>query len=146
MYLKNEIDKLKCDVKTAITNWVEQKINTLTAAKPKLVPVSVYMKRGLHNWLSHNEEEFDRMIDTTLLFIADKDGNVDMNSIINDAIEMFKTMERQYTKLGFFGLEYGKGELILTIPHNPIMDILFGDLGQIKMTAEDIMDIRDMLQ
>lgn len=146
MYLKEEISQLKGDMKTAICHWAERKIDTLATEKPKLVPASVYLKRGLHNWLDSNDASIDEMIDTTVMFIADKDGNIDINTVLTDAMNMFKHMERQYTKWGIFGVEYGKGEIIVNIPHNPLLDIVFGDLGQVKINMDDIMEIKDMLQ
>lgn len=146
MYIKEEISQLKGDMKTAINNWAEHKIDTLVAEKPKLMPASVYLKRGLHNWLDHNDADIDEMIDTAVLFIADKDGNIDFNTIMEDAMNMFRMMEKQQTKWGIFGIEYGKGEIVINIPHNPLLDIVFGDLGQVKINADDIMEIKDMLQ
>lgn len=146
MYVKEEICKLKSDFKTAICSWAESKINTLTKEKPKLIPASVYMKRGLHNWLDAKDAEINEMIDNVLLFIADKDGNIDTNTIITDAIEMFKQMDTQTTKWGIFTLEYGKGEICITIPRNPIIDMVFGDLGKVKFTTDDLLEVKDMLQ
>jgi hypothetical protein len=146
MYLKEEISQLKGDMKTAINQWAEHKIDTLVADKPKLLPVSVYLKRGLNNWLDNNDTDINSMIDTAVLFIADKSGNIDFNTVFEDAMNMFKAMEKQHAKWGIFGIEYGKGEIIINIPHNPLLDIMFGDLGQVKINTDDIMEIKDMLQ
>lgn len=40
----------------------------------------------------------------------------------------------------------GKGEIKINIPHNPILDIFMGDLGQIKITCEDILEIKELFK
>ena len=66
--------------------------------------------------------------------------------IINDFLEMFKVMDVQKANMGIFDIEYGKGEIKINIPRNPIIDIFMGDLGQIKITCEDILEIKDLFK
>lgn len=103
------------------------------------------MKRGVNNWLEREDERINNVVDNSLLFVADKDGNVDVDTVVDDLVDMFKQMEVQEKKLGMFNLSYGKGEVILKIPHNVFLDMLFGDLGQIRLTSEDLLEIKSLL-
>lgn len=106
---------------------------------------SVYMKRGLDNWLEMEDERINKMVDRSLLFIADKNGGIDTDMLIDDAVEMFKGMEKQQMELGMFLLEYGKGEVSVAIPHNFMLDMIFGDLGKIRLTADDLLEMKELL-
>lgn len=146
MYAKEEIGKFKCDLKTNMQTWAEDKIDTMCMNRPRLKAASVYMKRGLANWLNREEEKIDRMVDNLLLFVTDERGCINMDMIVSDVVKMFKDMDVQKTKLGMFDVEYGKGEVKVCIPHNPLLDLVFGDLGHVKITTEDILEIKELFK
>lgn len=85
------------------------------------------------------------MVDTLALFVADKDGNIDANSLIDDAVALFRDMEVNYCQLGAFAIEYGKGNVVINIPRNLFFDMIFGDLGKIKLSADDILELKPLL-
>lgn len=145
MYLKDDINLLKGNIKTALMQWSEGKLNALCMAHPQLKPMSVYLRRGLTNYLDRIDDKVDSAVDMLLLFVADKDGNIDTDTLINDAVEMFKLSDVHQSNIGVFDLTYGAGEILLTMPHNPLLDIFFGNLGQIKLTAEDLLELRNYL-
>lgn len=144
MYAKEEICNFKKDLKCNIKKWAEGKITSLCADRPKLKPASVYLKRGLNNWLDREDARIDNMVDNVLLFVTDENGNIDTDVIMTDLIAMFKEMDVQQAVVGSFLVEYGKGEIVVHIPHHPLLDLIFNDLGQVKITSEDIWEIKDM--
>ena len=145
MYIKTEVDKLKTDVANALKHWSESKIDALTLKHPHLKPMSVYLRRGVANYLERIDEQVDSAVDMLLLFVADDAGNIDTNTLIEDAVEMFKLSDIHETKLGIFDLTYGAGEIVLSVPRNPILDIFTGNLGQIKITSDDLLEMRNYL-
>lgn len=145
MYLQEDTAKLTADIKQSVKTWAESKIDELCATKPKLNAASVYLKRGINNWLDREESSLNEMVDNLALFITDKDGVIDTNTLIDDAVAIFRDMDVNYSKIGAFGVEYGKGAITINIPHNVLFDLIFGDLGQIKITADDILEIKAML-
>ena len=145
MYLKEDINLLKGDIKTALMQWSEGKLNALCMAHPQLKPMSVYLRRGLANYIDRIDDKVDSAVDMLLLFVADKDGNIDTDTLINDAVEMFKLSDVHQSNIGIFDVTYGAGEILLTMPHNPLLDIFFGNLGQIKLTADDLLELRNYL-
>lgn len=145
MYLKEETAKLTGNIKVAIKDWANGKIDELSADRPKLKAASVYLKRGLSNYIEREDRRINSMVDGLSLFIADKDGNIDTDTLIDDAVEMFKTMDVNIADIGMFKIEYGKGAVTVNIPHNVFFDMIFGDLGQVRITADDLLEIKEMI-
>ena len=146
MYPKEEINKFKGNLKTSIQSWVEGKINALCEGKPKMKAASVYLKRGLNNYLDREDLRINRAVDNALLFITDENGSIDTDVVVEDLVEMFKNMDKQEKKIGMFHLEYGQGEIKITIPDNPLMDMIFGNLGVVRITADDLLELKELLR
>ena len=81
MYLKEDINLLKGDIKTALMQWSESKLNSLCMAHPQLKPMSVYLRRGLTNYIDRIDDKVDSAVDMLLLFVADKDGKIDTDTL-----------------------------------------------------------------
>lgn len=144
MYTKEEICKFKDDLKENILTWAEDKIDALCASRPKLKPASIYLKRGLNNWMKREDARIGGIVDNVMLFVTDENGGIDTDLIIDDLISMFKDMEVQQIAVGNFLVEYGGGEVVIHIPHHPLLDIIFGDLGQIRITSEDFTEMKEL--
>lgn len=145
MYLKGETGKMATDLTQSVRTWAESKIDELCATRPRLKAASVYLKRGLNNWLDREESKVSEMVDTLALFAADKDGNIDADALIEDAVNIFREMDMNYTEMGAFAVEYGKGAVTIHIPHNLFLDMIFGDLGQVKITADDLLELKALM-
>lgn len=145
MYLKEEISKLTSDIKKSVKVWGENKIDELCVERPRLKPASVYLKRGLNNWLDREGAQVEGMVNTLTLFAADKDGNIDTDTLIDDAVNIFREMDVNYAQLGAFAIEYGKGSVIISIPHNVFLDMIFADLGKITITADDLLELKNLI-
>ena len=91
------------------------------------------------------EGQIDSAVDMLTLFAADDAGNIDAGTLIGDAVEMFKLSDVREAKVGIFDLTYGAGEVVLSLPRNPVLDIFVGDLGIIKLTADDLLELRNYL-
>ncbi len=145
MYLKEETAKLTGDLKTAVRKWANSKIDELSASRPQLKAASVYLKRGLSNYLEREDKRIKSMVDGIALFIADKNGNINTDMLIDDAVTMFKEMDVMHAEIGAFNIEYGKGAVTINIPHNFLLDMIFGDLGKITITADDLLEIKTLI-
>lgn len=145
MYLLEETSKLAADVKLSVRTWAENKIDELCETRPRLKAASVYLKRGLNNWLDREEKQVDDMVDTLALFVADSEGKIDADMLIDDAVKMFREMDVNYTKIANFAIEYGKGEISISIPRNVFLDLIFGELGKITITADDLLEVKNLL-
>lgn len=143
--IKENTAELTGNIKVAMKNWANGKIDELAANRPKLKAASVYLKRGLSNYMEREDKRINSMVDGISLFVADKDGNIDTDMLIDDAVAMFKSMDVASYDVGAFNIEYGKGTITLNIPHNFFLDMIFGDLGQIRITADDLLEIKQMI-
>lgn len=143
--IKENTAELTGNIKVAVKNWANGKIDELAAGRPRLKAASVYLKRGLNNYMERVDKRINSMVDGISLFVADKDGNIDTDMLIDDAVAMFKEMDVNFAEIGMFGIEYGKGAITVNIPHNILFDMIFGDLGQVRITADDLLDIKKML-
>lgn len=146
MYLREEIERLSEDIRKSLVSWGNNKIEELCIERPKLRIAAPYLKRGLSNWANTKKDEVRDMTNTLAMFVADSEGNIDTNTLIDDAITIFKDMDKQYAEVGLFGIEYGKGELLVHVPKNMLCDMIFGDLGKIKITADDLLEMKAMLK
>lgn len=133
-------------IKTAVQTWAEAKLEQLCADRPRLRISAPYVKRGLANFLDRKSDGIRAAVDNLALFVADKDGNIDTDALITDALSIFREAEPTETTLGAFGIEYGKGNISIAIPHNMLFDFLFGDLGKITITADDLAEIQALLR
>ena len=146
MYNNNELGKLKNDLLVNMEEWATYKIDALVECNPNLKVAATYLKRRVRNWIARENCRIDKMVDNVALFIADEHGNINTDVIIDDFLEMFKVMDVQKANMGIFDIEYGKGEIKIIIPHNPVIDLFMGDLGQIKITCDDILEIKDLFK
>ena len=141
VYLKEELCKFKGDVKTAIYMWCTSMIDQLFAGKAGLEPAAYYAKNGISNAIDRYDERLNRYIDYAVMFVADKDGEIDTDKLIGDLVEIYKSTEKRTEDVLGMKLEYGAGEIVIYPPDNPFVNILF-PWQSVKITAEDILKIR----
>ena len=136
-----DINKFKGDFKTAIQEWVEYRIDELFPNKPQ---TKVLLKRGLNNYLSKADGKLNGMIDNSLLFITDENGTIDTDVAIDMFVDMFKEMDIQEYKIGMIPITVGKGEIMAELPHNPLLDMVVGNLGKVKITSADFLELKEL--
>nr|DAT56178.1 MAG TPA: hypothetical protein [Bacteriophage sp.] len=136
-----DINKFKGDFKTAIQEWVEYRIDELFPNKPQ---TKVLLKRGLNNYLSKADGKLNGMIDNSLLFITDENGTIDTDVAIDMFVDMFKEMDIQEYKIGMIPITVGKGEIVAELPHNPLLDMVVGNLGKVKITSADFLELKEL--
>ena len=137
-----DINKFKGDFKTAIQNWIEYRIDELFPAKPQ---TKVLLKRGLNNYISKADGKLNNIIDNSLLFITGEDGTIDTDVAIDMFVDMFKEMDIQEYNIGMIPITVGKGEIVAELPHNPLLDIVVGNLGKVKITSADLLELKELL-
>lgn len=136
-----DINKFKGDFKTAIQEWVEYRIDELFPNKPQ---TKVLLKRGLNNYLSKADGKLNGMIGNSLLFITDENGTIDTDVAIDMFVDMFKEMDIQEYKIGMIPITVGKGEIVAELPHNPLLDMVVGNLGKVKITSADFLELKEL--
>lgn len=138
-----DLCRFKGDVKTAVQNWCTAKIDKLFPNKPNTRMLS---KRALGNWMTREDVKLNKWIDGLLLFIADEKGSVDSDAAIDMLLELLKEMEPMTYDLSIVGVTMGKGEILIELPSNPVLDMFVGNLGSVRFTCEDFKEIKGLLK
>lgn len=135
-----DVNKFKGVMKSALQDWGEAKIDEMLPGKATL---KAFMKNGLNNLLARHDESLNKWIDGIFLFAADEKGVIDSDSMIDILAGMFKEMPEKEYCYGPFGVSVGGGEMVISFPHNFLVDMLVGD--SVKLTTEDILDLKNMI-
>lgn len=139
------IVELKDNIYNSLIPWIDERINSLVESNPKLKVASVYLKRGAKNYIIHERDKIDEIIDNVSLFVCDENGNIDTDMLFDDLIQMFRDMEEVPFGKGFIHGTFGKGKIRFALPDNPITNLLFGDTGAIKITDADILELKKII-
>ena len=136
--------ELKSKITNALGEWGNGLIDTFVADKPKLKPLSVYLKRGLNNGIVRYDNKIQGAVDNVMMFIGDEEGNYNMGQVFNDVMAMFKEMDETNINLGPLDAVVGKGMIKVKIPNNMFTSMLFGDTGAIKITEGDLLELKNL--
>lgn len=140
----SDLNQLKGQMKTAARDWAFAKIDELTTTHPRLVPVSVYLRRGVTNLIARYDEQMNRTIDRLALFLCDERGVYDTDMIVDDLCEMFDKTPRGETELLGATITYGQGEVCIDLPGGAFVETLLGDLSKIRFTTDDFKELKTM--
>ena len=138
-----DLTKFKGELKTAMQQWGEAKIDELFPGK---AAAKTFIKNGLHNVLNRYDQQMNSYIDYLFMFVADEKGVIDSDVMVDTMAGMFKEIDpvQQY-HFGMVDVTVGKGELGIHLPDNMFLNMLVGNRGVIKFTAEDILDFKNLL-
>lgn len=142
MYAREDLPLLKGAVKSAIERWGTAKIEELFRGNPL---VGHYLRKGLHNALAQADHRMNTLVDRLALFVADEQGNIDTDTLLDDAVKLFREMEVSEARMGIFTLRVGRGEVVIEIPPHPLGDLFFGKLGTVRFTSEDFLELKELL-
>ena len=138
----DDVNRFKGEIKTAFQSWAESKIEVLFANK---AAARTFMKNGLNNMMNRFDGKINSYIDYLFMFVADENGVVDSDTMIDTMASLFKEMQPRKYPLGMVDVSVGNGELVVDLPHNFFLEMLVGDLGKVKFTTEDINEFKNLL-
>lgn len=138
-----DLNKFKGEIKTAMQQWGEAKIDEIFPGKAM---AKQFLKNGLHNTLRRYDEQMNRYLDQFFLFVADDKGTIDSDAMVDTVAGIFSEIDpvQQY-HLGLVDVTVGKGELGIHLPDNMFLNMLVGNKGVVKFTADDILDFKNLL-
>lgn len=139
------ITELRDKLMDTLQLWIDERIDNLADSYPKLKIASVYLKRGTKNYILRERETIGYMIDNASLFLCDENGNVDVDTLFNDLLHVFRDMDEVPFGAGFIRGTFGNGTIRFALPDNPVVNLLFGDTGAIKITDADILELKKIL-
>lgn len=145
MELKEKTLELKDRLVEGLRTWMDERIDQFVQDNPMLAPAGKYLKRGVSNMISREDEQIGKGIDKLMLFIADENGNYDMGMLLDDALEMFKTMPESPFDAGILRGTIGGGMIQVMLPDNPLVSLFMGNTGAIKITMDDFKELKKIL-
>lgn len=139
------IPALKEKIMKSADAWIEKRVDEMTANNPSMAIPAVYIKRGCHNLICKYEEKINEGIDMAALFLADKDGNVSIDTFFTDLMEYFRGMEEVQIDGGIIKGTVGRGKIAITMPDNILTNIIFGSKKTITFDEADVMELKMMI-
>lgn len=138
---KNDLNLFKGEIKNAIQAWGDSKIDSIFPDKPA---AKSFFKNGFHNLLAKEDERINKYLDMAFLFVADEQGVIDSDVLIENINSIFKEMEvKEYDFRGFHA-SVGRGEITIGFPQNFLLDMIFSG-GSLRFTTDDINDLKSFL-
>lgn len=137
----DDINKFKGELKSTLQQWGNTKIDEIFPDKPQ---IKVMAKNGLNNIMAKCDDKLNKWIDTFMLFAGKENGIIDSDAVVEMAAEMFKELEPNRYQFEFMDIEVGKGQVVFHLPQNMLFDLLLGKSGSIKLTADDILELKEM--
>lgn len=137
-----DVNKFKGTIKNALQDWGNAKIDEML---PKKAAPKAFLKNGLNNMLARCDANINKWVDNIFLFVADENGVIDSDTMIDTLADIFKEMPKKEYNFGALGVVAGGGEVVVSFPHNFLVDMLVGDMGSVKITTEDILEIKNLI-
>lgn len=138
----NDISQFKGDIKDAIVSWAGSKIDQLL---PNKVASRAILKNAVGNYLNRYSEDVDKGVDTVFLLLADKEGNINSDSMVDTLCSMLDEMNPKSYGLGPFKATIGRGTIDIQFPNSFFSELVAGDLGGVKITTADLKQIKNLL-
>jgi len=139
------IEELKARLAPAVERWGHALTDEWAKGDPRLGVVAVYLKRGLTNLIEREGERLSQAVDRVALFLCDKDGNIDAGTVFDDAMSLLQQTEETPFTVGFLHGTLGAGTVRIEIPDSPLLGLLFGKTGAVKITQDDFATLRSMI-
>jgi hypothetical protein len=138
----NDINLFKGKIKDAITSWAGGQIDQLL---PNKVATRAILKNAVGNYLNKYSEDVDKGVDTVFLFLGDKEGNINSDTMVDTLCVMLEEMPPKNYCLGPFNATVGKGVIDIRLPGGFFSELVAGDLGGVKIATSDLKQIKNFL-
>lgn len=138
-----DINLLKGKVKDAALSWIGSQIDYLL---PDRATGRAILKNAANNILARHDEKINEGIDAAFLLFADREGNIDSDTIVDSLCSMLEEMNT--SEYSFYGFEarVGKGEISVDFPRSILSELITGDIGGVKITSDDIKQVKNFLK
>lgn len=146
MNIIENAQEAKKQIIDAIEAWALNIVDGFTNGNPKMTVAGVYIKNGIRNYRKKKEVEIGDMIDSTALFIADEKGEVNIDTLFRDLMQMVKDMDEQPFDLGFVKGSLGKGALKINVPDNWFMNMIFGSGNALVIKESDLSELKALMR
>lgn len=125
------------NIMSTIDKFVDSRVDMIVGKNPIMNLVQPFIKKAFKGYISNYTDK----IEGYLKLISDKNGNVDLDSLLDEVINRFDTMDEITIPTKNMGdVVMGKGKLVLEVPS------LFGlTANNLVFTTKDITDLKSMI-
>lgn len=144
--MRIKAENLKESLTGAVTEWAEGKLAELSAEHPKIKVVKTYLMNGLRNYMSRHDDEITKWTESMSLFLPQQDGCIDSDMLVDDAIRLLVQTEKTDIRVAGMDVSVGGGEITASLPDTLVANYLFGRLGRIRITADDLVELKGLVK
>lgn len=131
------LETTKAEIMQGLDLFIEEKISAITGGNPFMKLAQPTIMRGVKNSIS----KYEKGLDGFLNFMTDKEGNIDLEGVLNDTIEQFKVMDSTNVKVPYVGdMAIGQGKIEFDVPI-PMSD----KAKHISFGIDDMEELRDLI-
>ncbi len=140
-------EELKARLRDVVPGWVENRVDALLRANPQINPVAAqYLRKGIINAAARQSGRIGEMVDKAFLFIGDKDGEVDISTLLDDLVSMVKgCKETALLDSGLLSVKAGGGNILKLETRNPLVTFLTGGTTALRVDEGDVRELKAML-
>lgn len=137
----DDVNKFKGQLKSVLQKWGNSKIDNLLHNKPQM---AVFIKNGLNNVMAKMDAKLNKYIEGLVLFAGNEKGEINTDTMVDIAADMFKEMEPHRYELEMMDIIVGNGKVVIQFPKNVMFDLIFGGEGSVTLTVDDILEMKEM--
>lgn len=125
------------NIMSTIDKFIDSRVDMIVGKNPIMNLMQPFIKKAFKGYINNYTDQ----IHGYLKLIADKNGNVDVESVLDEVINRFDTMDEIIIPTKNMGdVVMGKGKLVLEVPS------LFGlTANNLVFTTKDITDLKSMI-
>lgn len=140
-------EELKKKLGTVLQGWIGERVDMMLQNNPQINPVAGnYLRKGIANVIARSKDKIGGMVDALYMFAGDEEGNIDMRSFLDDAVNIMKSgKESTLVDNGLLTLTAGGGNILKAETKNPILSFLTGGTTALKLDKSDIQQLKALL-
>lgn len=139
-------EELKKRVAEAFPQWRDNMIAELKENNGRFGDRSAFYARKMtDNLLAKYHDKIDKGIDGIFLMLGDENGEINIDTLVDDLVAMVKESEARKLEFGPVSLSMGGGEF-LKADIKPIVSLFFGDISTLRVNDNDITLLKDLLR
>lgn len=140
-------EELKARLRDVVPGWVGNRVDALLRATPQINPVAAqYLRKGITNAAERQAGRIGELVDKVFMFIGDKDGEVDISTLLDDLVSMVKgCKETALLDSGLLSVKAGGGNILKVETRNPFVTFLTGGTTALRVDEEDVRELKALL-
>lgn len=139
-------EEMKERLRQALPLWIDTRIESLVQGPQRLNPVTGnYVKKFLTNWTGKHMGDIDKTVDS-LFLVAGENGEISASTLFKDIVTVMRdSKESVLLDTPAMRIKAGGGTILRMETSNPVVSFLMGNTTALKVTEEDIEELRSLV-